>query len=65
MNLLAGVEGPGADAGGDEVGECGGVDRDALLVKVVQNRESLVELVLCGESLDVLVDGAWVLRVER
>lgn len=47
------------------MGECGGVDRDALLVKVVQNRESLVGLVLCGESLDVLVDGAWVLRVER
>ena len=54
----------GADAGCDEGREGCDVDRDALLVNVVQNGECFLELVLACESLYVFVDGAWVLTME-
>ena len=65
VDLLRVVQGPRADASGDEGRESGGVDGDSSLVQVVEDHEGLGELVPPGESLDVSVDGVRVLAVER
>lgn len=65
VNLLPVVQRLCTDAGSNESGEGRGVDGNSLLVHVVEDGESLGELVLPCESLNVAVDGARVLAVER
>lgn len=65
VDLLPVIQRLRTDAGGDEGGECRGVDGDSSLVQVVQDGESLGELVLTRESLNVIEYGARVLAVER
>lgn len=64
MNLAAKGESFEPGAGREEGGECGGVDRDAALLDVVEDGEGLSEPAEAGETLDVSVDDVRVLGVE-
>lgn len=57
-------QGFGSNTCSDEGGKCSGINRDPLLVHVVQDGEGLFELVLPSESLDVLVNGTRIFGVE-